>query len=43
MGAFGVGPGEPLSRPAAEWPEIAEQVREDYLTGLTEVLDDLNP
>ncbi len=43
MGAFGVSPGEPLSRPEAEWPEIAEQVRTDYLTGLAEVLDDLNP
>jgi len=41
MGAFGVSPGEPLSRPEAEWPAIAEQVRTDYLTGLYEVLADL--
>ncbi len=42
MGAFGVSPGEPLSRPEAEWPAIAEQVRTDYLTGLYEVLADLD-
>jgi hypothetical protein len=41
MGAFGLDPGAPLSRPEAEWPAIAEQIRTDYLTGLYEVLDDL--
>ncbi|MGI5125873.1 hypothetical protein ACQEVB_03560 [Pseudonocardia sp. CA-107938] len=42
MGAFGVDPGAPLSRPEEEWPAIAEQVRADYLRGLHEVLTDLD-
>jgi hypothetical protein len=39
MGAFpGVGAGGPLSRPASEWPDIAERTRAEYLRGLDEVL-----
>jgi hypothetical protein len=38
MGAFpGVGTGGPLSRPEAEWPDIAERTRAEYLRGLDEV------
>jgi hypothetical protein len=38
MGAFGTQPDRPLSRPEAEWPAIAEQVRADYLTGLEQAV-----
>lgn len=37
----GPGPAAALSRPRAQWPDIAERVRADYLAGMHAVLRDL--